>query len=87
MYKLNQNYPNPFNPQTKITFDLPKQSTVSLTIFDNLGRVIETPINDMLINAGKYEYKWDAKRFASGIYFCKLVTEKYTGTIKMILVR
>ena len=86
-YKLYQNYPNPFNPQTKIIFDLLKQSAVTLSIFDNLGRVIETPLSGMQINAGKYEYQWNADRFASGIYFCRLATEKYTRTIKMILVR
>ncbi len=86
-YKLNQNYPNPFNPQTTITFDVPASSVVDISIFDNLGRLIETPVNQTKLNAGKYEYKWNAENLPSGVYFCKLTAGNYINTIKMILLK
>jgi hypothetical protein len=87
VYKLNQNFPNPFNPQTTITFDVPVSSVVTISIYDNLGRLIETPVDQTKLNAGKYEYKWNAENLPSGVYFCKLSTENYSGTIKMILLK
>jgi hypothetical protein len=86
-YKLYQNYPNPFNPQTTITFELHEASVVTISIFDNLGRLIEAPSYQLRLNAGKYEYKWNAKNLTSGTYFCRLSTEKYSNTVKMILIK
>ena len=45
-FSLSQNYPNPFNPSTNIRYELPKNSFVKLVIFDMLGRVVETPVNE-----------------------------------------
>lgn len=50
---LYQNYPNPFNPSTTIKFDLNKSADVTLTIFDALGREVETIVNEK-IEAGTY---------------------------------
>lgn len=86
-FNLNQNYPNPFNPSTTIVFEIPKTSTVMLSVYDNLGRLIESPIMNEKVNAGKYEYKWDAKDLPSGVYYCRLTAENYLGTIKMILIK
>ena len=100
-YKLYQNYPNPFNPTTKIKFSIPLSRGVSagrgvsarLTIFDILGREIETPVNGKF-SAGNYELTWDAASYNSGIYFCRLIisdfeTQKllYSETKKMILLK
>ena len=84
-FKLGQNYPNPFNPTTIISFSLPKNESVSLKIFDALGREIETLVNDYL-KAGKYNYSWNSARFASGVYFYKLTAgNDFIDTKKMIL--
>jgi hypothetical protein len=93
-FSLSQNYPNPFNPSTKIKFDIPLSRGVSegrgvlvrLTIYDILGREIETLVNEQ-IKSGTYEVEWDGFAFASGVYFYKLITESYTETRKMVLVK
>ena len=85
-YSLTQNYPNPFNPVTKFRFDIPKSSNVSIKIFDVLGMEASTLVNEKL-NAGVYETSWDASAFPSGIYFCKMISEDFTETIKMILIK
>lgn len=85
-YSLSQNYPNPFNPSTSIRFDLPKSTSVKLIVYDVLGNEVEV-IANQYIGAGKYEAKWDATGISSGVYFYKLITEDFSQTKKMMLVK
>jgi hypothetical protein len=85
-YSLSQNYPNPFNPKSKIKFDIAKSGDVKLIIYDVLGREVATLVNERL-KAGTYEAEWDASSYSSGVYFYKLITEGYTETRKMVLVK
>ena len=85
-YKLSQNYPNPFNPSTTINFTIPYASFVSLKVFNSLGQEIESLVAKDL-NAGTYNYNWDAKGLTSGIYFYKLQAGDFIETKKMILLK
>ena len=86
-FKLHQNYPNPFNPTTKITFNLPKESNVNLTVYNLLGQEIQILINDR-IDEGMHSVDFVGEGLPSGMYFCKLKVEnKFLETIKMILLR
>jgi hypothetical protein len=85
-FKLRQNFPNPFNPSTMISFDVPKTSHVKLTVFDMIGRELETIVNEVK-SAGSYNVTWNANRYSSGVYFCRLETDSYTGVIKMAFVK
>jgi len=85
-FKLIQNYPNPFNPITKIRFDLPKNVNVKLTIYDMLGREVETIVNEHL-NAGSYEVTFDGTKYTSGVYYYRLNAGDFVETKKMILVK
>jgi hypothetical protein len=85
-YKLYQNYPNPFNPSTKIKFDVTKQENVKVVVYDALGKEISVLANDKM-NPGSYELNWNASDNASGVYFYKLITESYSETKKMLLVK
>ena len=85
-YILHQNYPNPFNPTTKIKFELPKSSYIKLIVYDLLGREVAKLVNEKL-TTGSYETEWDALRFASGIYFYKLVANDFSETKKMLLIK
>jgi hypothetical protein len=85
-FVLMQNFPNPFNPTTTIRFDVPKTGFVSLKIYDVLGNEVTTLVNENL-NPNTYEVSWDANRFASGIYFYKLVSGSFVDVKKMILVK
>lgn len=70
-YVLHQNYPNPFNPETVIRFGIPKESTVALRIYASNGELIRELVNNQL-GSGYYEIKFDASKYASGIYFYEL---------------
>jgi immune inhibitor A len=83
-FQLEQNYPNPFNPATRISFVIKSASRVRLEIYDLLGRLISTPVNDQL-QSGKHEVVWDANQLPSGIYFYRLSTAFGALTRRMIL--
>ena len=90
-FALHQNYPNPFNPETQIVYELPQKSQVWIGIFDILGRQVRLLVNEEQ-PAGFYEAVWNGKNSAgqqlpSGVYFYRLETEKFTKTLKMMLIR
>lgn len=86
-YSLNQNYPNPFNPKTKIEFQIPKDSKVSLIIYDITGRQVATLINNELKKADYYSVDFNASNLASGIYFYRIISGSYIETKKMTLIK
>lgn len=85
-FSLHQNYPNPFNPVTKIRFDMSKLSNAKIIIYDLFGREITTLINEQL-KPGIYEVDWDGSNYASGVYFYSLVTDEFTETKRMVLIK
>lgn len=85
-YNLNQNYPNPFNPDTVISFTLPQSEKVKVTIFNNLGEQVEVIYNDVA-NAGLNKIMWNASNLTSGVYLCKLTTNNFESTKKMVLMK
>ena len=85
-YSLKQNYPNPFNPVTKISYDLPNSNFVSLKVFDMNGKEIENLVNENQ-NAGSYSLTFNAANYPSGVYFYKLVTEGFSETKKMMVIK
>ncbi|CAN5451517.1 hypothetical protein BH10BAC5_BH10BAC5_15640 [soil metagenome] len=89
-YILSQNYPNPFNPTTKINYDLPFDSKVSLKIYDMTGREIASLVNSVQ-TAGYYVVQFNASNMASGMYFYNIIAEgssqKFITTKKMVLVK
>lgn len=85
-YSLDQNYPNPFNPVTNIKFSIPEREFVTLSIFDALGKEIEILVSEEM-NTGTYVRDWNAGKYASGIYFCRIKSGEFTDTKRMILVK
>ena len=84
-YKLWQNFPNPFNPTTTINYSIPKESFVTIKVFDSLGRLVKTIVNETK-RAGNYSVAFDADKLASGIYYYQLKAENYIETRKMTLI-
>lgn len=85
-YNLSQNYPNPFNPATRIKFQLPESNNVKLVIYDITGRQIAILVNEKL-TAGEYIYEYNAGNLSSGIYYYSLITENFSQTKKMVLIK
>lgn len=83
---LKNNYPNPFNPSTVIEYAIPKNSFVTLKIYDNLGREIYTLVNENK-QAGKYSVDFNAGNLAAGVYFYRLSFENFSSVKKMVLIK
>ena len=85
-FQLQQNYPNPFNPQTKISYSVPKESFITLKVYDVLGREVATLVQDKK-QVGEYTVTWNADNVPSGVYFYKLTSNGFTETKKMLFIR
>jgi hypothetical protein len=84
---LKQNYPNPFNPSTVISFNLKESSTISLRIFNMLGREVVTLIDKDRKSSGLHNYTFNAENLSSGIYIYRLETDKAVLTKKLTLIK
>jgi len=85
-YRIYQNYPNPFNPSTNIKFDVPDNSNIRLAVYDITGKEMEVLYNGKL-TPGSYEFKWDASKFASGVYFYRMQSQDFIETRRMLLIK
>jgi hypothetical protein len=85
-YNLYNNYPNPFNPTTIINFDVPKQGSLKIKIYNSLGELVKT-IVDQTFSPGTYSVDFDGTNLASGIYFYSLESESVLQVKRMVLVK
>jgi sugar lactone lactonase YvrE len=90
-YQLEQNYPNPFNPSTVISFQLPVNSEVTLSIFNTNGQLVKKLVAGEM-NAGRHSLVWDAtndrgERVASGVYLYVLKAGEFTAQRKLVVMK
>ena len=91
-FVLSQNYPNPFNPGTRIKYQLPSDSHVTIKVYDMLGNELLTLINEEH-EVGIYEIEFEMIGFASGTYIYRLQahtrggSETFTSSKKMIILQ
>ena len=90
-FDLKQNYPNPFNPETSISFQLPKNVKVEITIYNQIGQLVKKLVSKEM-HIGFHELIWDAKDLngnyvANGIYICKMRAGDFQKTFKMVFLK
>ena len=90
-YSLNNNYPNPFNPMTTISYDLPEDGFVNITIYDMMGRTVKIMVTGEQ-NAGVKSVQWDAtdsfgKPVSAGVYLYQIKAGEFVQTKKMVLLK
>ncbi len=90
-FALLQNYPNPFNPATKIAFELPEATQVTVRIFNSLGEQIRT-LADGQYAAGRHELNWNGDddrggKMSSGVYFYQMITPTFRESKRMLLAK
>ncbi|RLC44772.1 MAG: hypothetical protein DRH57_08870, partial [Candidatus Cloacimonadota bacterium] len=91
VFELEQNYPNPFNPETKIEYQLPRDTQVEISIYNIRGEKVKTLVNDKE-NAGHHSVIWNGtddrnRELSSGIYLYRIKIDGYCATKKMLLVK
>lgn len=84
---LGQNYPNPFNPSTSIHFLLPKAESITLRVYDSMGRAVATILDQIPYTAGTHTVYFDATGLASGVYMYRLDAGEGALTRLMLLVK
>lgn len=90
-YKLAQNYPNPFNPDTRITFVMPQEAKVTLNVYNVVGQLIKTLVDETK-SAGQHSVQWNGtnnfgEKTGSGIYFYKIISDNFTAARKMVILK
>lgn len=90
-FELSQNYPNPFNSETRIVFQLPKDCSVTIQLFDILGHEIKTFVNAQM-KTGVYSVIWKGEdssgsKVPSGVYFYRITAGELTETKRMLLLK
>ena len=90
-YSLAEAFPNPFNTTTTISFTLARENTVTLEIFDLLGRRVVT-LFDGIQKAGTHTVSWDGESAretiaGSGIYFVRMKSASFSQTRKLVLMK
>jgi uncharacterized protein (TIGR03790 family) len=83
---LQQNFPNPFNPATSISYSLSRNSLVTLTIYDAVGREVVRLVNRAQ-GPGSYTVAWEAHAAASGVYICRLQAEGRTWEKRIVYLK
>ena len=85
-FLLSQNYPNPFNPSTRINYQLPIGRFVTLKVYDILGRVVATLVDEYK-PSGSHKVEFNGSKLSSGIYFYKMQAGDFRDTKKLILIK
>ena len=79
-------YPNPFNSSTRLSYDIPDNTHINLSVYDLNGRLIRT-LEDRVIPAGAHALNFDATNLPSGMYFVRLNTASFATTQKLLLLK
>jgi len=90
-YVLHQNYPNPFNPITTLSYDLPEDALVNITIYDMMGRIVNNLVSSQQ-NAGYKSIQWNATNnigqpVSAGLYLYTIQAGEFRQTRKMVLLK
>jgi hypothetical protein len=85
-FELKQNYPNPFNPTTTIIYTIPKATFISLRVYDILGNIVTTLVNENK-QAGNYSIEFNPKNISSGVYFYRLQAGSFVETKKLVFLK
>jgi hypothetical protein len=90
-FALSQNYPNPFNPSTRFNVDVPRQSIVSINVYNILGQKVAALLNGP-VSAGSHEVIWSAtdghgNALPSGTYFVRMTADGFSAVQKVMLMK
>jgi hypothetical protein len=86
IFRLASNYPNPFNPETVISYQIEKPGTISLKIYDLMGREVSV-LYEGTQTAGAHNLTWQPANLSAGLYFARLSDGTQQNTVKMLYLK
>ena len=84
--RLSDCWPNPFNPVTTIQYDLAHEGSVNIAVYDLRGRMVTELVNTVQ-PAGSYRLQWNARNHASGLYWLRFISQDYSQSQKLLLLK
>ncbi|MBK7388049.1 MAG: S8 family serine peptidase [Bacteroidetes bacterium] len=84
---LSQNFPNPFSGETTINYSLATDEAVTIEIYNVLGELVATPVNNVKVPAGEYSFDFKTKGGEDGFYYCRMIAGSNNLTIRMISIQ
>ena len=85
-YMISDAYPNPFNPSTNISVGISETGLMNLSIYNSAGQLMDV-LHSGDLNAGSYQFTWDASLYSSGIYFVRMTANGSVTTSKLMLIK
>jgi len=85
-YSISNIYPNPFNPTTNIIYELPKNNTIKIVVYDLNGQIVQHLVNEFQ-TAGIHTVTWKATGYPSGLYFIHMQSGSIYLTKKVLLLK
>ena len=85
-FALLQNYPNPFNPTTVIKYALPRAARVTLSVYNMLGQLVSTLVNEVQ-QVGSHHIEMNGANLASGVYFYRFEADNFVAMKKLLILK
>ncbi len=85
-FSVSTAFPNPFNASTSMLISQVTPRHVYANVYDIGGRLVDEVLDESL-PPGRYVFTWNAGRFASGTYFCRIKVGDVISIRKFILVK
>lgn len=84
-------YPNPFNPETTVSFSVGEKSFITVKVYSSIGQLVKT-LTAGEYEPGRYRVKWNGtdeqnRQVPASVYLCRMESEKYSATKKMVLLK
>lgn len=86
VFHFTPNHPNPFRPYTTLSFDLPRESHVSIVLYNPAGQAVRTAV-DRTYAPGSHSVRISGATLPSGLYFCRMTAGEYTACRKMMVLK
>ena len=83
-FSLGQNYPNPFTKITSISFEIPRETFVSMRVLNSLGTEV-AELGGRVFTSGKHTVDFNSQNFPQGQYLYRMVADNFTATRKMVI--
>jgi hypothetical protein len=85
-FNVQQNYPNPFNPSTTISYSIPKDGNVKITVYNTLGKEVGVLVDEFQ-KSGAHSVRFSNPNLASGVYFYRVEAGDNVKTLRMLLLK